>query len=337
MILQKDIIKAYDRIKPIINKTPVIQSQELNHFLGHEIYFKAESLQITGAFKVRGVLNAVLSLKENNQLPAKLVAYSSGNHARAVAWAGKNIANVPSEIYMHKSASLSKQDAIRALGADLIITEMRKEAEEKAKAIGNTAGNYFLHPSDNDLVIAGAATLTYEALQQLDFVPDAIFAACGGGALLSGAYLGALAAEVSTKIYAGEPAIANDAAISYQLKKIVGFEDSPQTIADGLRTLKVSERTFKYLQQLSGFIEANEAEILYWTIWLNKLLDVPCEPTSALTMAAAVKWLGEQQSSAKKILILLSGGNIDAEIIELLKTSHYLNHPPSFNFFAQLI
>ncbi len=327
MIKTEDILQAHKRIKPFIQHTALVQSEELNQFIGHEIVFKAESTQVTGAFKVRGVLNTILSLIEQDKLPKKLVTYSSGNHAKAIAWAGATIANIPTEIYMHKSASLSKREAIRALGANLIITETRLEAETTAKALGLEDDYYFMHPSDNDLVIAGAATLTYEALKDYKSTPDAIFAACGGGALLSGAYLGSIAADISTKIYGGEPSIANDAATSYKLGKIVGFDESPQTIADGLRTLKVSERTFKYLKKLDGFVEASEEEILYWFVWLNKLLSVPCEPTAALTMAAAANWLKTQQKG-QKLLILLSGGNMDKEAVELLNNNELLKQPP---------
>ena len=327
MINKESILQAYKRIMPFINHTPLVSSKKLNNLIGHEIIFKAESLQVTGAFKIRGVLNSILSLIEQNKLPKKIVTYSSGNHAKAIASAGANIAKIPKEIYMHKSASISKREAIKALGAELIVTETRIEAETTAKSKGLQEGYHFIHPSDNDSVIAGAATLTYEALTDLNSKPDAIFAACGGGALLSGAHLGRMAADISTKIYGCEPTIANDAATSYKLGKIVGFEESPQTIADGLRTLKVSERTFKYLQKLDAFIEASEDEILYWSVWLNKLLEVPCEPTAALTMAAAYNWL-ETQKKGQKILILLSGGNMDREILELLDGHEYLNHLP---------
>jgi threonine dehydratase len=328
MISKEIIIKAYQRISPLIKHTPLITSEYLNELLGHEIIFKAESLQITGSFKVRGVLNTILSLMEHNLLPRNLVAYSSGNHAKALAWAGSEIAQIPTEIYMHKSASKSKQESIKALGANLTITETRIEAEEAAKTLGLNPDYYFIHPSDNDLVIAGAATLTYEALQELNVPPDAIFAACGGGALLSGTYLGAMAAEKHCKIYGAEPAIANDAHNSYKLGKIVGFQESPQTIADGLRTLKVSPRTFAYLQKLDGFIEASEEEILYWAVWLNKLLSVPCEPTAAVAMAAAFNWL-KQQTKKQRIMVILSGGNIDQEVIESIKNSEHLTNLPS--------
>lgn len=327
MIVKENIISAHKRIKGIINRTPLVTSERLNKMLGHDIVFKAEGMQVTGAFKVRGVLNSIFSLEEQGNLPQKITAYSSGNHAKALAWVGAEIAKIPTEIYMHKSASLSKREAIKALGADLIITETRIEAEQKAKALGLEKGNYFLHPSDNDFVLEGAATLTYEALEELEKSPDAIFAACGGGALLSGVYLGAEAAGKDCKIYGVEPVIANDAARSYKLGEIVGFDESPQTMADGLRTLKVSERTFNYLKRLNGFVEVSEEEIFYWSVWLHELLSVPCEPTAATAMAGAFNWL-KKQNTRQKILVVLSGGNIDSEVTDLLKSSKYLNNYP---------
>lgn len=322
------ILRAYDRLKPFLNHTPLVTSERLNKMLGHEVIFKAEGMQVTGAFKIRGVLNTLMTLDEQKVAPKKVVAYSSGNHAKALAWAGSNIANIPTEVYMHKSASLSKREAIKELGANLIITDTRIEAEQRAKAMGAESDNYFIHPSDNDLVLEGASTLTYEAIKQLNFHPDAIFAACGGGALLSGVYLGSKAAGADCKIFGAEPEIANDAARSYKLGQIVSFDESPQTIADGLRTLKVSPRTFNYLQKLDGFVEVSEEEILYWSVWLHELLDVPCEPTAATSMAAAYKWL-KTQNTKQKILIILSGGNIDKEIYDIVKNNRFLNEIPN--------
>lgn len=327
MITKEQIVKAYQRISPIINHTPLVTSERLNKMLGHDIIFKAEGAQVTGAFKVRGVLNTLLSLDEKKEVINKVVAYSSGNHAKALAWAGSEIINIPTKIYMHKSTSLSKREAIKALGANLIITETRAEAEKNARILGEEPYHYFLHPSDNDLVLEGASTLTYEALGDLNYTPDAIFAACGGGALLSGAYLGSRAVDKICKIYGAEPNIANDAARSYQLGKVVGFKESPQTIADGLRSLKVSQRTFNYLQKLDGFIEVSEEDILYWSVWLHELLDIPCEPTAAVAMAAAFNWL-KTQTSRQKIMVVLSGGNIDSEVKNLLESSKHLYNIP---------
>lgn len=327
MITKEQIVRAHHRITPVIKRTPLVISERLNKMLGHDIMFKAEGAQVTGAFKIRGVLNTILSLDEQKKDLKRITAYSSGNHAKALAWAGSEVVNLPTEIYMHNSASFSKREAIKALGANLIITETRAEAEKNARISGEESGHYFLHPSDNDLVLEGASTLTYEALEDLNYTPDAIFAACGGGALLSGAYLGSRAADRVCKIYGAEPEIANDASRSYKLGKIVGFKESPQTMADGLRSLQVSQRTFNYLQRLNGFIEVSEEDILYWSVWLHELLDIPCEPTAAVAMASAFNWL-KTQNTKQRILVILSGGNIDSEVASLLKSSDHLYNSP---------
>lgn len=182
-----NIVIAKDRIQKYIYLTPIMQSTTLNQMLGHEIFFKVESLQKTGAFKVRGVLNHLLELKEKNSLPCKVVAYSTGNHGLGLAWASR-VLNIHARIYLPKNTSPIKQQATKHYGAEVIVTDTRQEAEDRTKADSKN-GFYYLHPSDSDSTMAGAGTMCYEALQQLNFSPDAIFASCGGGGLLSGTYL----------------------------------------------------------------------------------------------------------------------------------------------------
>lgn len=310
-----NIIIAKDRIQKYIYLTPIMQSSALNQMLGHEIYFKVESLQKTGAFKVRGVLNHLLELKEKNILPSKVVAYSTGNHGLGLAWVSKML-NIHSRIYLPKNTSQIKQQATKHYGAEVIVTDTRQEAEDKTKTDSQN-GYYYLHPSDSDSTIAGAGTMCYEALQQLDFSPDAIFASCGGGGLLSGTYLAKELISKSSLLIGTEPAIANDAYLSRKQGSIYRFKDSPNTVADGLRTLGVSERAFNYLKKLDDFFLADERLIYYWTTWLTHLLKVVCEPSSALNMVGVVNWL-KQQSSKKKVLVLISGGNIDPSFYQEL-------------------
>lgn len=319
MISNNDIKEAYARISPFIRKTPIIESDFLNDHLDHKILFKAESNQITGAFKIRGVLNAIYKLHEKKSLPNKIVAYSSGNHAQAVAWVAKHF-DIKAKLFMPASSAGIKMQIVRDLGAELIVTDTRIEAELKSKETGAKPGNIFLHPSDNDDVIAGAASLCYESLLDLEKennMPDAIFAACGGGALISGTYLATKLFKKKIQVFAVEPKIANDAARSVKKGFRVGYIESPKTIADGVRTLKVSARTFEYLKKLDGIIEVSESDIMYWTSWLMHLLKINCEPTAALAMAGAFKWL-KSQSSPKKILVVLSGGNADQESLKLI-------------------
>lgn len=303
------IARAHERIAPYINRTPLFHSTLLNHWLGHEFVFKVEGLQKVGAFKVRGALNALLSLQEEGNLPDSVVAFSSGNHAQAVAYAAKQV-GVPATILLPADASGVKRQATAGYGAKVIVAESRAEAEARTAEL-QAEGAYLLHPYDDDRVLAGQGTACYEALNT-GLRPDAIFATCGGGGWLSGTYLAAQLLAPRTAVYGAEPAQANDAAQSYRSGDIIRFADSPHTIADGARTLCVSPRTFQYLKRLAGFYEIEEGEIIYWTQWLAHLLKTPVEPTSAVAMAGACAW-AKRQSQPRQVLVMLSGGNIAAK------------------------
>ncbi|MES2214614.1 MAG: serine/threonine dehydratase [Pseudomonadota bacterium] len=320
-----EVIKAYSRISPYLHKTPVLRSETLCEMLGADIYFKAESLQKTGAFKVRGALNHLLELKERGNLPSKVVAYSTGNHGIGLALAAR-ILGIHARIYLPKDTSSVKQQAAKYYGAEVIYTDTRAEAELKTKEDGSK-DFYYMHPSDSDATIAGAGTLCFEALKQLDFMPDAIFASCGGGGLLSGTYLAKELLAPNALLFGTEPKSANDAYRSLQDGKIFRFDRSPDTIADGLKTLGVSERTFQYLQKLEEMYLVDEEDIYYWTAWLIHLLKVACEPSSALNMAGLCKWLSGQ-STKKRVLVLISGGNIDPILYrEIWKEDYLLKSP----------
>jgi threonine dehydratase len=324
---QDVILKAHQRISPFIHRTPLMHSSLLNDWLGHEIVFKVEGLQKIGAFKIRGALNALLHLKEQNQLPKEVVAFSSGNHAQAVALAAKQL-GVKATIILPSFTSKIKQQATRGYGATVINTNTRPEAEKLTAEI-EAKDAYFIHPYDNDDVIAGQGTACLEALQEYE--PNAVFAPCGGGGLLSGTYLAAQTMQNPPMVFAGEPLGANDASISYNTGKIHKLDNTPDTIADGARTLAISERTFHYLQKLNGFYEISEQEMLYWTQWVMHLLKISCEPTSALAIAAAAKWLKEQ-TSKKKVLVILSGGNVAPETYLGIWKNNYLEKLPCQEF-----
>jgi len=319
-----EIKTAHQRISPYIHRTPLLSSQILNDFLGHEIVFKAECLQKIGAFKIRGALNTLLELKEKNSLPESVVAFSSGNHAQAVAVAGKML-NVKTTIVLPLFTSSVKQQAAIYYGAKVINTSTRKEAEEKAAEIA-AKGSFFIHSFDNDGVIVGQGTSCYEALQD-GANPDSIFATCGGGGWVSGTFLAKELLAPNVLVFGAEPKQANDASQSYANNRIIKFNDSPSTIADGARARAVSERTFHYLKQLNGFFEIDEEEIIYWTQWLIHLLKIAVEPTSAVAMAAAFHWL-KTQKTKQKVLVMLSGGNIAAETYQKIWSKSYLEKLP---------
>jgi threonine dehydratase len=320
------VLESYERIKNYIHKTPIIQSESLNEMLGgHKIFFKAESLQKTGAFKVRGVLNHLLLMKEQNMLPERVVAYSTGNHGIGLAYVAK-VLNIHARIYLPKHTSFVKQKAAEYYGAEVIYTESREEAERRS-FLDQDNGFYYLHPSDSDSTIAGAGTMCFEALLEMKRKPDAIFVSCGGGGLASGTYLAKELMSKDSKLICTEPLNANDAFQSYHSGKIFRFKDSPNTIADGLKTLGLSARTFEYIKQMDDFVCVEEGEIFYWTAWLIHLLKIACEPSCALNMSAVKAWLAGK-TEPQNVLVMISGGNIDPSLYREIWKEDYLMTSP---------
>lgn len=324
MMSSEMITQAYNRIKGYINKTPLLSSHILNQLLSANIYFKFEGMQKIGAFKIRGALNTLLRLKENNNLPREVVAFSSGNHAQAVAWSAR-LLKIKATIIMPENVSPVKVAATKSYGAEVILKATRQEAEDLAREKAKSC--FFLPPYDHDDVIAGQGTTALEAwIEEAEF--DAVFAPCGGGGLIAGSYLASRLFSSTAKIYATEPLNGNDAAESYRTGKIHTFTTSPDTLADGVKTLSLSERTFEYAKKLDGFYEISEDEIIYWTQWLTHLLKINVEPTSALAMAGAYKWIKEGYTN-KKILIILSGGNIDPSTYQKIWEKDHLTYLPT--------
>jgi threonine dehydratase len=321
-----DIKQAKANIAHYLDNTPLISSTTLNHLLGHNIYFKIDALQKTGAYKVRGVLNHILNLKAKNQLPKKIVCYSTGNHGIGVSWVAQQL-NLEARVYLPKYTARVKYNAIKFYGSEVIETESRIDAEIMSKK-DVKHGYYFLHPSDSDTTIAGAGTLCYEALLEIQSKPDAIFASIGGGGLISGTLIARNLLSPSSLVFGVEPSIADDAYISKRDGKIFAFEHSPKTIADGLKTLRISDRTFEYIKKIDGIYRVEEELICYYTAWLIHLLKVTVEPSCAINLAGAVEWL-RYQKDRKNILILISGGNIDPSLYKILYDSNYLDFPPS--------
>jgi len=320
-----DLENTQNRIGKFIKNTPILSSSLLNKYLGHEIYFKAECMQKIGAFKARGACNAVAWLIENNKRPKHIIANSSGNHAQAVAWAASQF-GIPSTIFVPAEASKIKVQATRAYGANVVLCESRAIADEKVKQASEEKDSYWIHPFNDEQVILGQGTAAFEALTDIGAV-DAVFAPCGGGGLLSGTYIATKALSPNAQVIGGEPLNANDAAQSLRTGSIHKLSATPETIADGAMTLAVGSITFEYLKQLNHIYEINESEIIYWTQWLTHLLKTAIEPTSALAMGAARQWLFAQ-SSKKKILIIISGGNIGQETFLKIWDKNYLFDMP---------
>jgi threonine dehydratase len=308
VLTPQDIISAHNRIKDYIVKTPILMSRHLDNLLGHKIYFKYEGAQVTGSFKARGALNALLSLKEQNKLPDYVVTFSSGNHAQAVALAGQKL-GVKVKVFFQPNPIAKKLKTTQEFGAETFVAETRQQAEMLTMQEVEK-GTFFLPPFDNDDIICGQGTSCHEALSDLGSV-DAIFATCGGGGWLSGTYLAAQGLCPTAQIIGCEPLLGNDATQSYRTGKIVALSQAPNTIADGARTLKVAERTFQYLQKLNDFFEISEEDIIKYHAISQEHLKVVIEPTSAVAFAGLVAWLEKNKpQTEQKLLVLLSGSNV---------------------------
>ncbi len=334
LISFSDILAAKERIAPYIHSTPVMQSSLLNLWLGgHRVLFKMECMQTTGSFKLRGAMNVVKWLQERNQLAKEIIANSSGNHAQGVAYAAKS-AGVSAHIYAASSISAIKAAATRAYGARLTTFDLRTDADRAIKEAAACPDKYWIPPYNHRQLIAGQGTLALEALEQISHEADAIFAPCGGGGLLSGSLVTARA-QSRAQVMGVEPLIANDAAESLRQGKIIALDGPSRTLADGAATPSVGEITFAHLRQLDGFFEVTETAIAYWTQWLQHLLKVHIEPTSAMTMQGVCEWL-HIQKSPKTVLVLVTGGNIDRAKMEALWDRDHLMTPPSLGVAAGL-
>lgn len=325
MINFDEIKTARSRIASMIRQTPIFESQLLNNWLGSRILFKAECLQRTGAFKLRGASNTLAKLAERGDLPQRIVANSSGNHAQAVAYAAKMF-KVPATIFSTTNVSAVKAAATRHYGAELELYATRVEADEAVKQAAAELGTLWIPPFNHPDVICGQGTLVMDAIDQVGDV-DAIFAPCGGGGLLSGTLTSARVLCPKSKVIGAEPLAANDAAESLRQGKIVALSGPPVTLADGAATPSVGDLTFPILQQLDGLYEVDEVMIAYWSQWLHHLLKLHIEPTCAMTMEAVRQWL-QTVPRNQRILVLLSGGNIDQQKMSQIWQQDHLTTVP---------
>lgn len=324
----KHIYEAHERIIPYIRETPILESSLLNNWLGHRILFKAECMQKTGAFKARGACNTITKLMQQKSTPKKIITNSSGNHAQAVAWAAAQF-DIPATIYMPADVSLIKAQATNAYGAEIILCKDRFEVDHCVNKASHEKNNLWIPPYNHMDVIYGQGTTAFECLQQPNNQVNAIFAPCGGGGLLSGTLITTKNTDRKIQVIGVEPAQANDAAESRRNGKIQKLNTPSKTIADGVRTPSLGGLTFPFIQQLDAFYEVSEQQIIYWTQWLQHLLKLHIEPTSAMTMAGVVKWL-KNKTTTQTALVILSGGNIDQPTMKKIWSKNHLNKQPGF-------
>lgn len=307
MIGPDDVRQAAERLAPWVHKTPVLTSRTFDERAGAQVFFKCENLQRVGAFKFRGAMNALLQLSDEEKARG-VVTHSSGNHAQALALAGR-LLGVPVCVVMPRTAPAVKKAATEGYGAAVVPCEPTLADREAAVARQIAEHGFTLiHPFDDWRVIAGQGTAALELLDQAGPL-DIVMTPCGGGGLLSGTAVAVKGRSPSTLVIGAEPARADDARRSLELGRIVPSDD-PKTIADGLRT-SLGPKDFAVIREkVDRIVTASEVEIIDTTRFLWERLKVLVEPSAAVP--AAVLLYGHlNEARGKRVGVVLSGGNVD--------------------------
>ena len=307
---KKEIQQAHERIKPYIHNTPVLTSRSINEIAEAKLYFKCENFQKTGSFKIRGAMNAVLSLNDE-ELAKGIVTHSSGNFAQAIAYAAK-CRGIKASIVMPKKVTPVKRDAVLGYGAEIIYSGNNPEDRENVcDEVIERTGASFIHPSNDIRVITGHASCAIELDNKIPGL-DCVISPVGGGGLLSGIAIGFHHFSPNIKIFAGEPLNADDAFQSIKEGKIIPQKNS-DTIADGLRT-SLGDITFPIIQELIlEIILVTEEEIISAMQLIWERMKIIAEPSGSVSLAAVLK--NKNYFKNKKVGIIISGGNVDLKTL----------------------
>ena len=311
MLNIQSIREARERINPRIHRTPVITSRQFNEVAGKEVFFKCENFQRAGAFKIRGATNKIQSLTPDEK-ERGIVAFSSGNHAQAVALAGRE-AGVRVLVAMPEDAPAAKVAATRGYGAEVVFYDRHKQDREKfAMDLAERDRLIMVPPYDDYFVLAGQGTCGLELLEEVPEL-DCILAPCSGGGLFAGIAKAAKALNRKIRCYPVEPDTADDTLQSFRKGERVTIPPPP-TIADGLRVQIPGRLTFPIVQQLAEDVltvtDEEITETLRFMLFRMKIL----VETSGATAAAAVMF-HKLPAETKRVGVILSGGNIDPDLL----------------------
>ena len=310
-----EVVAAAARIQGHAHNTPVLTSRTANDLLGAQVFFKCENLQRMGAFKFRGAFNA-LSRFTPEQRKAGVVAFSSGNHAQAIALSAR-LLGIPATIVMPHDAPPAKVAATKGYGGHVVIYDRYKEDREQiGRDLADRHGLTLIPPYDHPDVIAGQGTAAKELFEEVGEL-DVFFVCLGGGGLLSGSALTTRALSPKCKLYGVEPESGNDGQQSFRCGSIVHI-DTPRTIADGAQTQHLGNLTFPIIQRdVDDILTVSDAELVNGMRFMAERMKLVVEPTGCLGFAAARRLATEFHG--KRIGVLISGGNIDiARFCELL-------------------
>lgn len=302
-----DVIAAAARIAGAANRTPVLTSRTANAAFGAELFFKCENMQRMGAFKFRGAYNA-LSRFTPAQRKAGVVAFSSGNHAQAIALAAK-LLEIPATIIMPRDAPAAKVAATKGYGGTVVSYDRYTEDREQiGRELAARHGLTLIPPYDHPDVIAGQGTAAKELLEETGPL-DAFFVCLGGGGLLAGSALATRALAPDCRVYGVEPEAGNDGQQSFRSGAIVHI-DTPVTIADGAQTQHLGNYTFPIIRRdVDDILTVSDDELVQCMRFFAERMKMVVEPTGCLGFAAARQM--QDALRGKRVGILISGGNID--------------------------
>ncbi len=329
----RDIMKAAERLKPILHHTELDQSTTFSKMTGGSIYLKCENRQKTGSFKIRGASNKIASLAEQGQVKS-VVASSAGNHAQGVAYAAKKF-GIPATIVMPESAPIAKVQATEGYGAKVVLSGVcYDDAYTKAREICDSEGATFLHPYNDLEVIAGQGTLGIEILGDLPTV-DIIVVPAGGGGLLSGVAAAVKQLNPRVKVFGVQAEGANAIARSFREKRLVTTETA-STIADGIAVKVPGDITVDLINQyVDDVVTVSDREISSAILLLMERCKQIVEPAGATSLAAVLG--GKIDVAGKNVVCLLSGGNIDVSFIQNIIEQGLVARNRRLKFIAKLI
>lgn len=303
----KLIEEAALRLQGVAHRTPVMTSRTLDAIAGHRVFLKCENFQRAGAFKFRGAYNVISQLDDTTRQRGVL-AYSSGNHAQAVALVGK-LLGVRATIVMPMDAPAAKLAATRGYGAEVITYDPHETTREKLAAqLAGERGFTLIPPFDHPGIVAGQGTAAKELIEDIGPL-DLLLTPCGGGGLLSGSAISAKHLSPDCRVIGVEPEVADDATRSFKTGSLHTVHNPP-TIADGLRTSSLGKLTFELVRKyVDDMITVSEGEIVLAMKFLWERMKIVVEPSAVLGVAAFMQHKVEGKNL--RAGIILSGGNVD--------------------------
>ena len=302
-----DVARAHERIRAHARRTPALTSATVDARTGARVFFKCENFQRMGAFKFRGAYNALSQLSAEEKRRG-VVAFSSGNHAQAVALAGR-LLGVPAVIVMPADAPRVKLEATRVYGAEIITYDPETDSRERlAQELSVKRGFTVIPPYDHPHIVAGQGTAAKELIEDAGPL-DLLLVPCGGGGLLSGCAVAAKHQNPSCRVIGVEPAAGDDATRSFKTGKLQTIA-VPDTIADGARTTSLGKITFPLVMRyVDDMLTVTDAQLLQAMFFLWERMKVVVEPTGALAACALLQ--GKLDVRGKRVGVVLSGGNVD--------------------------